>query len=146
MATKPRKYETLYLVRPDISPEDLSTIQSRVEQSVANNGGEMIKSEKWAERDLAYSIDNYTRGIYHIAVYSAEPGAVKDIEKYFTLSKNNVLRFMTVNYVEPKEPAAGFFAAGGPAPSPPLEASKKDGAETPFQSGFSAPNPAEGGA
>ncbi len=58
MAIEPTKYETLYLVRPDISPEDLLTIQNRVEQSVAGNDGEMIRFEKWAERDLAYRIEN----------------------------------------------------------------------------------------
>ncbi|MCY3986164.1 MAG: 30S ribosomal protein S6, partial [Candidatus Dadabacteria bacterium] len=86
MAIEPSKYETLYLVRPDISPEDLLTIQNRVEQSVTANSGKIIKSEKWAERDLAYRIDNYTRGIYYIVVYEAEPKAVTDIERYFNLS------------------------------------------------------------
>ena len=113
MTIEPKKYETLYLVRPDISPEDLLTIQNRVEQSVAGNGGEMVKSEKWAERDLAYRIDNYTRGTYYIAVYSAEPKAITDIERYFNLSKNNVLRFMTVQYIEEQKPAG---AAGSTTP------------------------------
>ena len=116
MAIEPRKYETLYLLRPDISPEDLLTIQNRVEQSVTGNGGEMIKSEKWAERDLAYRIDNYTRGTYYIAVYAAEPKAVTDIERYFNLSKNNVLRFMTVKYIEEEQKPAG--AAGNIPPRP----------------------------
>ena len=136
MATGPRKYETLYLLRPDISPEDVSTILTRIEQSVANNDGEVLKSEKWAERDLAYPINNYTRGLYHIMVYSAEPGAVTDIEKYFTLSKNNVLRFMTVNYLEPRETAGGGDAAPAPPENPPRD----------DQSGFSAPAPSDGGA
>lgn len=136
MATGPRKYETLYLLRPDISPEDVSTILTRIEQSVANNNGEVLKSEKWAERDLAYPINNYTRGLYHIMVYSAEPGAVTDIEKYFTLSKNNVLRFMTVNYLEPRETGSG----GADAPRPPENSPRDD------QSGFSAPTPSDGGA
>ncbi len=118
MAIEPKKYETLYLVRPDISPEDLLTIQNRVEQSVAGNGGEMVKSEKWAERDLAYRIDNYTRGTYYIAVYSAEPKAVTDIERYFNLSKNNVLRFMTVQYIEEQKPAG---AAGSTPPQAPQQ-------------------------
>ena len=111
MAIEPKKYETLYLVRPDISPEDFLTIQNRVEQSVAGNGGEMIKSEKWAERDLAYRIGNYTRGTYYIAVYSAESEAVTDIERYFNLSKNNVLRFMTVQYIEEQKPAGAARSA-----------------------------------
>ena len=117
MAIEPRKYETLYLVRPDISPEDLLTIQNRVEQSVTGNGGEIIKSEKWAERDLAYRIDNYTRGTYYIAVYAAESKAVTDIERYFNLSKNNVLRFMTVNYIEEEQKAADAAMNVPPRPS-----------------------------
>jgi len=117
MAIEPKKYETLYLVRPDISPEDLLTIQNRVEQSVAGNGGEMIKSEKWAERDLAYRIENYTRGTYYIAVYAAESKAVTDIERYFNLSKNNVLRFMTVKYIEEEQKTAGGGMNVPPQPS-----------------------------
>lgn len=138
MDAEPRKYETLYLLRPDISPEDVSTILARMEQSVANNGGKVVKSEKWAERDLAYPINNYTKGIYYIMVYSAEPGAVTDIEKYFNLSKNNVLRFMTVNYLEPTRSGAG----AGPVSARPPETSPRD-----ERSGFSAPAPAgDGGA
>lgn len=129
MAIEPSKYETLYLVRPDISPEDLLTIQNRVEQSVAGNGGEMIKSEKWAERDLAYRIENYTRGTYYIAVYAAEPKAVTDIERYFNLSKNNVLRFMTVKYIEEEQKSAGAAASVPPRPS---EQEDQSAFQTPF--------------
>lgn len=128
MAIEPTKYETLYLVRPDISPEDLLTIQNRVEQSVAANGGEIIKSEKWAERDLAYRIDNYTRGTYYIAVYASEPGAVTDIERYFNLSKNNVLRFITVKHIEEQKPA------GAAMRTPPQASGQED------QSAFQTPS------
>ena len=139
MAIEPTKYETLYLVRPDISPEDLLTIQDRVEQSVAANGGEIIKSEKWAERDLAYRIDNYTRGTYYIAVYASEPGAVTDIERYFNLSKNNVLRFMTVKYIEEQKPAGAAMSA------PPQASGQED--QSAFQTPpLTAEEQAEGGA
>ena len=131
MAIEPTKYETLYLLRPDISPEDLLTIQNRVEQSVAGNGGEMIKFEKWAERDLAYRIENYTRGTYYIAVYAADSGAVTDIERYFNLSKNNVLRFMTVKYIEEQKPADAV------AGSPPQASGQED--QSAFQSPSLAP-------
>lgn len=131
MAIEPTKYETLYLVRPDISPEDLLTIQNRVEQSVAGNDGEMIKFEKWAERDLAYRIENYTRGTYYIAVYAADSGAVTDIERYFNLSKNNVLRFMTVKYIEEQKSADAVVG------SPPQASGQED--QSAFQSPSLAP-------
>ncbi len=132
MAIEPKKYETLYLVRSDISPEDLLTIQNRVEQSVTGNGGEMIKSEKWAEKNLAYRIDNYTRGTYYIVVYAAEPKAVTYIERYFNLSKNNVLRFMTVSCIEQEQKTAGATINVPPKPS-----EQED--QSAFQTPFSAP-------
>ncbi len=132
MATEPRKYETLYLLRPDISPEDILEIQNRVEQSVTKTGGEIIKFEKWAERNLAYRIDNYTKGIYYIAVYSAEPEAVTNIERYFNLSKNNILRFMTTKYIEEEQKSAGT------AKNLPPQASEQED-QSAFQTPFSTP-------
>ncbi len=134
MAVEPKKYETLYLLRPDISPEEVLAIQSRIEKGVTANGGTIIKSEKWAERDLAYRIENYRRGIYYIAIYSAEPSAVTEIERYFNLSKNNVLRYITVMHAE--EDTSSMTA-----PAPPT--AQQGGGE--YMSAFSAPQPAEGG-
>ncbi|MGI9553425.1 MAG: 30S ribosomal protein S6, partial [Thermodesulfobacteriota bacterium] len=53
MAIKPKSYETLYLVRPDISSEDLTTIQDKLTKSINSHEGEILKNEKWADRDLA---------------------------------------------------------------------------------------------
>ncbi len=134
MATEPKKYETLYLIRPDIPPEDILKIQNKVEQSVTANGGTIIKSEKWAERDLAYRINNHSKGIYYIALYEAEAGAVKDIERYFTLSKNNVLRFMTVLATEEEKssqavttPSQGEANSESPFQTPPTTAEETQG-------------------
>ena len=52
MAIKPNSYETLYLVRPDISSEDLTVIQNKLTKSISAGEGEIQKDEKWADRDL----------------------------------------------------------------------------------------------
>ncbi len=136
MAIEPKKYETFYLLRPDISPEEVLTIQSRIEKSVTATGGDIIKSEKWAERDLAYKIENYRTGIYYIAIYNSEHSAVTEIERYFNLSKNNVLRYITVMYDEEDTSSS----VSSPAP-PPL--AEKETTED--ISAFSAPQPTQGG-
>ena len=96
MALKPKSYETLYLVRPDISGEELTSIQKKLINSIVSNQGEIQKNEKWADRDLAYSINNYTKGSYHILIYKALPKVVADLEKHLTFNKTDVLRFITV--------------------------------------------------
>ena len=50
----PKYYETLYLVRPDLTEEELNKIQERLRGIIANHQGEILKSEKWAERNIAY--------------------------------------------------------------------------------------------
>lgn len=103
MATEPIYYETLYLLRPDIKGEELSTIQDKLNKSISSNEGTIVKSDKWTERDLAYTINDYTKGIYYILVYTALPKVVSDIEKHLRFHNNDVLRFMTVKTDAPEQ-------------------------------------------
>lgn len=103
MATEPIYYETFYLLRPDIKDEELSTIQDKLNKSISSNEGEIVKSDKWAERDLAYTINDYEKGIYYILVYTALPKVVSDIEKHLRFHNNDVLRFITVKTDAPQQ-------------------------------------------
>jgi small subunit ribosomal protein S6 len=97
---KPNYYETLYLTRPDLTENELSKVQEKLKEVVSSHEGEIFKSEKWAERDLAYRIGNYTKGVYYIMVYKALPDVVGDIEKNLRFFNSEVLRFMTVKIKE----------------------------------------------
>ena len=66
MAITPNYYETLYITRPDIQEEDLAKIQQKLQDSISSNEGEIIKADKWAERNLAYEIQDHKKGTYYI--------------------------------------------------------------------------------
>jgi small subunit ribosomal protein S6 len=110
MAVKPNYYETLYVVRPDIKEEELAKIQQKLDESIAAHEGEIIKSDKWAQRELAYEIKKYTRGVYYIIIFKALPGAMAEIERHLRFYNSDVLRFMTVkiseNAAKREKPAA----------------------------------------
>ncbi len=106
MAIQPKFYETLYLVRPDINSDDLATIQEKVTKAINSDEGEITRDEKWAERDLAYPIDDYTRGTYYIVEFKAFPRVIANIEKHLAFHNVDVLRFMTVSVDEPSAKAA----------------------------------------
>ena len=78
MAIQPQFYETLYLVRPDIKADDLTTIQDKVTKAINSGQGEISRDEKWAERDLAYPINDYTRGTYYIVEFKALPSVIEE--------------------------------------------------------------------
>lgn len=100
MVARPRYYETFYLVRPDLREEELATIQSKLEDAITKNQGEIFKSQKWGERELAYEINKYTKGIYYLTTYKAIPSATQEIEKLLRFHNTDVLRFITVRIEE----------------------------------------------
>jgi len=100
MAITPNYYETLYVTRPDLQEEALATIQNKLQDSISTNQGEVIKAEKWAERPLAYEIQDHKRGIYYILVFKALPDASKEIEKHLQFYNTDILRFMTLKITE----------------------------------------------
>ena len=100
MAVEHYYYETLYLVRPDLKEEELSKIQNRLSDSLSSHEAELYKSDKWAQRNLAYEIQDHTKGVYYIIVYKALPGVVAELEKHLRFYKSDVLRFMTVKIDE----------------------------------------------
>jgi small subunit ribosomal protein S6 len=120
MAIQPKFYETLYLVRPDINPDDLATIQEKVTKAINSGEGEISRDEKWAERDLTYPINDYTRGTYYIVDFKALPSVIANIEKHLAFHNVDVLRFMTVNVEEPSAKVAD-----APPPAAPKAPSKE---------------------
>ncbi len=118
MAIQPKFYETLYLVRPDINTDDLAIIQEKVTKAINSGEGEISRDEKWAERDLAYPINDYTRGTYYIVEFKSLPSVIANIEKHLAFHNVDVLRFMTVNVEEPSAKAADAPAPAAPKATP----------------------------
>jgi small subunit ribosomal protein S6 len=95
-------YETFYVTRPDLSEDELSRVQKRLEDAISNHDGKIFKSEKWDERDLAYMLRDYKKGVYYILVYESLPAVVKEIEKNMKFFNTDVLRYITLNIAEEK--------------------------------------------
>ncbi len=129
MTDKLNFYETLYLVRPDIESGGLAVIQDKIASALKENQGETIKNEKWADRDLAYEVQGYRRGTYHIVTYKALPGVVAVVEKHLGFHKSEVMRFITVSVEEEQ--------AHGREPKKPAEPAKADGEKPTERAGFS---------
>jgi small subunit ribosomal protein S6 len=100
MAVTPNYYETLYIARPDIQEEDLAKIQQKLQDSISAHQGDIIKAEKWAERGLAYEIQDHKRGIYYILLFKALPSACAEIEKHLSFYNTDILRFITLKITE----------------------------------------------
>ncbi len=98
-------YETLYIVHPDHGGK-VKEIIDKYKQLIVGQGGVASHVEEWGLRDLAYRIQNQTKGYYVLFQYSSSAHAVEELERSMKLA-DNVLRCLTVRLdEEPMQPPA----------------------------------------
>ncbi|MGA1846395.1 30S ribosomal protein S6 [Deferribacter abyssi] len=90
-----RTYETLFIVKSDLSQEDAIEVFDSFKENITKNGGKIIHEEIWGKRTLAYKIEKYTEGYYFLINFEAEPTYPKELERRFKLNEN-VIRFIVV--------------------------------------------------
>lgn len=94
------KYEILYIIRPNIDEEAKTAVIARFDAILKDNGAEVTESKDWEKRRLAYEINNFREGIYHIVKVTANDAAA--INEFDRLAKINddILRHMIVKEEE----------------------------------------------
>jgi small subunit ribosomal protein S6 len=99
-----KRYETIFILRPDTGEAQIKETSKRLEGIVAQGGGELIETEEWGQRELAYRIRGERRGHYVRLDYVAPPAAMNEIERNLKLS-DAVLRYLSV-LIDPDADAA----------------------------------------
>ena len=60
------KYEILYIIRPNIEEEAKNALVARFDSILTDNGATVVESKDWEKRRLAYEIQDFREGLYHI--------------------------------------------------------------------------------
>lgn len=91
------KYEILYIIRPNIDEEAKTALVERFNNILTENGAEVLESKLWEKRRLAYEMNGFREGIYHIVKVSS-PSTASAINEFDRLAKINddILRHMIV--------------------------------------------------
>ena len=74
-----RRYELMLVLRPDVADDKAQSIIDRTTRQIAGGDGQIVKVAPWGRRRLAYQIDRYREGSYHIVLFEA-PAAVLEAE------------------------------------------------------------------
>jgi small subunit ribosomal protein S6 len=89
------KYETVIVIRTDITEDSIDTFHLKVFETLKALGGQEIKFEVWGKRKLAYEIKKNMKGIYIYYLFAAPTAAIDKLERSLRLNEL-VLRFLTV--------------------------------------------------
>ncbi|GAB2651319.1 30S ribosomal protein S6 [Flavihumibacter cheonanensis] len=86
-------YELMVIFTPVLSEEDYKAAQKKFIDLVTSNGGELVNSNPWGLKSLAYPIQKKTTGLYWVMEYKA-PSDFNEKLKIQLLRDDNVLRHM----------------------------------------------------
>jgi small subunit ribosomal protein S6 len=81
----------MYVVRPDVSEDDLAAVMQRTADTVTQVGAAVELNEVWERRELAYEIDDCTRGTYCLMYFESEGSVVEALRRELELDEQ-VLR------------------------------------------------------
>ena len=104
-----RNYEIIFIVRPDVTEEDVDKLIAQMEGVVAGSGGQLEKVEKLGRRRLAYRVEKQREGIYVLFRLQGSGDTVKEFERRLKVS-DTVIKYLTVRIDEDLERAAKFKA------------------------------------
>jgi small subunit ribosomal protein S6 len=90
-----RFYEHTFIARQDLSAQQAQNLADTYAGVVAEQGGEVTKSEYWGLRNLAYRIRKNRKGHYLHFNLKASAEAIEELERQERLS-DDVIRYLTV--------------------------------------------------
>ena len=100
-----RRYETIFIASPTLTDEQSDELVKHFEGIIAEQGGELLKTDKWGRKKLAYEVQKFSEGYYTLFEMNAGPNLIAELERRFR-NHDAVIKFLSVRMDE-AEKAAG---------------------------------------
>ena len=99
-----RRYELMLVLRPDVADDKSQALIDRTTRGISASGGQIVKVAPWGRRRLAYQIDRYREGSYHIVLFESPPEAIIEMERGLLITED-VLRHLVTRVERPVKAA-----------------------------------------
>ena len=94
-----RKYELIYILKPEAGEAEVAELQTQVESIIARVGGTLDKTEAWGRRKMAYDIGKHKEGFYVLHFISGTGELMKEIDRRLKVTEG-LLRHLIVRVDE----------------------------------------------
>jgi len=116
-----KQYDTVFIATPVLSDEQMKETVKKYTDFLTERGAEIVYTNNWGMRKLAYPIKKKSSGFYYLIEFKAEGSVIADLEIAYKRDER-LLRFLTVAldkhavaYNEKKRAAKSTVAAEAPA-------------------------------
>ncbi len=88
-------YEGMFLFDSNLAGKDWPGLENHVSDLLAKNGAEVVYSERWPDRKLAYELKGCRKGTYYLVYFKAPPPSIPAIRRDCEISER-ILRLLVV--------------------------------------------------
>lgn len=94
------KYETLFIIQPNLSDDQVDEIIRLFEAVIPEKEGTLIKTDKWGKRKLAYRLGHHWEGFYVLFEYEGSGAIQRELERRMKIH-DHIIRYLTTS-IDPR--------------------------------------------
>lgn len=98
-----REYETVFLVKPDLTDENVDKVKEKFRGIVGREGGKFLRFTIWGKKKTQYLVAKQPRAIYLHAHYLGKPSLVAELERNLR-NLDEVSRYMSKRLADDIDP------------------------------------------
>ena len=87
-----KKYENMIILLPTLDENVSKEENEKILSFIKKKGGEIIETDEWGKRTLAYEIQDFNEGYYFVNYFNLDPQKVSEYEKKLRINEK-VIRY-----------------------------------------------------
>jgi small subunit ribosomal protein S6 len=92
-------YEHIFLVRQDVTAQQVETLTEQIKSKIASLGGAVTKVEPWGLKSLAFRVKKNRKAHFTLLNIAAPSEAIVEVERTLSINED-VIRFLTIRVDE----------------------------------------------
>lgn len=88
-------YENVLILNASLADEEINSSVSKIKDIIVNAGGEILLSEMWGRRKLAYDIKKQNKGFYALLIFKTPAATIRKLEEYYKVF-DPVIKYMVI--------------------------------------------------
>ncbi len=93
------EYELMFIVHPEADSDAVTSVNEQVTAWIGAQGGEVLQTNVWGRRKLAFAIDKHSEGTYVVMTLRLAGPALAEVERNIRLHER-ILRYIFVRQGE----------------------------------------------